>query len=64
MSQKTFIAANKIPNRRPVTTCKEETINHLHSNLGVEILPQLVPDRFGSGSLSPNWEKAQVFLSI
>jgi len=24
-----------------MTTCKEETINHLHRNLGVETLPQL-----------------------
>jgi hypothetical protein len=64
---KNFNAVKKTCNRarpRPVTTCKEETINHVHRNLGVETLQQLFQTAFGSGASRPTGKNAGVFVGL
>jgi hypothetical protein len=41
----------------PATTAKRIEINHVHWNLGVETLVQLLPDVFGTGDSRPTGKK-------
>jgi hypothetical protein len=62
MSQKNF--QRRKENTKSSACDEEEPINHLHRNLGVETLPQLVSDRFGSGPSRPTGKNACFFLDL